>query len=672
MRRDRSTARPAGRPPRSAPLACLLAGCAASLAAANVVVNDWTNGTHFHHKRSGVPDQDQIRVGLPNQGACYCAPTSFVNTMLYAATHGYPSIAFGDVDYSGYDHYYDITGLLAEVGPLAGISPGGDDPDDPDCTGDPGGDGTCIQLGCGGSMLNSMEAFRDLGYLGSAEDDLVFVARYLDPEAPTVSFTNLAKLGLDGHLVEFCYGRYSPVGATPQGETIYRRSGGHCVTMNEIERDGETRTLWSRDPNQDEDDPFGPSPWVSNEYSVTEPVVWVTTDPTGGPLLNWTPKQLPALNEPQADGKKRLVDGYLAVRPKTGVFWKNLVSIQTITLGVDFGPINPGPFATPSWPIVDLVDDDLGIGWIAIAGASGSGGPKLVKLDRVSGQVTTIGPTVATQLAMSRFNEFYALSQVPPLLQHFDADGTLLGTATIGGIPRAVVADDVKDRILVLVPGSSGFGGSVIGYGRAIGIDGQTPQTWTLPSSLAIGSVARLAVDPTNARLWIASASSDALTAFLLPPGGGVVTPVDSLAGFRDLRCVDFDDSGRMYVVEGGGVKVFEHDAAGGWLPGDASAFAGIDVGTTLRIAKSRTNFDPALHDREEWWNLVPSEIVPLGTPVPDCLGDLNGDHAVDAADLALLLGAWGAAGLADLDQSGEVDAGDIALMLGAWGACPN
>lgn len=49
-------------------------------------------------------------------------------------------------------------------------------------------------------------------------------------------------------------------------------------------------------------------------------------------------------------------------------------------------------------------------------------------------------------------------------------------------------------------------------------------------------------------------------------------------------------------------------------------------------------------------------------------LGDLNGDGAVNAADLALLLGAWGSAGgAADLDGDGSVGAGDLAILLGAW-----
>jgi len=50
-----------------------------------------------------------------------------------------------------------------------------------------------------------------------------------------------------------------------------------------------------------------------------------------------------------------------------------------------------------------------------------------------------------------------------------------------------------------------------------------------------------------------------------------------------------------------------------------------------------------------------------------DVFGDLNGDGAVNAADLAVLLGQWGAAGSADLNGDGIVDAADLAALLGAW-----
>ncbi len=50
-------------------------------------------------------------------------------------------------------------------------------------------------------------------------------------------------------------------------------------------------------------------------------------------------------------------------------------------------------------------------------------------------------------------------------------------------------------------------------------------------------------------------------------------------------------------------------------------------------------------------------------------VADLSGDNAVSGADLAILLGAWGACSAceADLDCSGAVDAGDLAVLLGAW-----
>lgn len=54
------------------------------------------------------------------------------------------------------------------------------------------------------------------------------------------------------------------------------------------------------------------------------------------------------------------------------------------------------------------------------------------------------------------------------------------------------------------------------------------------------------------------------------------------------------------------------------------------------------------------------------GPPGPD----LDDDGDVDAADLAILLGAWGpcpASCWADLDLDGVVNAADLAILLGAW-----
>lgn len=58
-----------------------------------------------------------------------------------------------------------------------------------------------------------------------------------------------------------------------------------------------------------------------------------------------------------------------------------------------------------------------------------------------------------------------------------------------------------------------------------------------------------------------------------------------------------------------------------------------------------------------------------VAEPLP-CPADITGDGTVDAADLSLLLGAWGTAGTADLDGNGTVNAADLSILLGAWGSC--
>ncbi|MGA1057090.1 MAG: GC-type dockerin domain-anchored protein [Phycisphaerales bacterium] len=58
-----------------------------------------------------------------------------------------------------------------------------------------------------------------------------------------------------------------------------------------------------------------------------------------------------------------------------------------------------------------------------------------------------------------------------------------------------------------------------------------------------------------------------------------------------------------------------------------------------------------------------------ISTP---CEADLNGDGTVNGADLAILLGDWGAgAGSpADFNGDGTVNGADLAILLGAWGDC--
>jgi hypothetical protein len=49
-------------------------------------------------------------------------------------------------------------------------------------------------------------------------------------------------------------------------------------------------------------------------------------------------------------------------------------------------------------------------------------------------------------------------------------------------------------------------------------------------------------------------------------------------------------------------------------------------------------------------------------------VGDVDGDGSVTAADLSLLLAAWGSPGATDLDGDGDTGAADLSLLLANWG----
>ncbi len=63
---------------------------------------------------------------------------------------------------------------------------------------------------------------------------------------------------------------------------------------------------------------------------------------------------------------------------------------------------------------------------------------------------------------------------------------------------------------------------------------------------------------------------------------------------------------------------------------------------------------------------------LPLAESNP-CVGDFDKSGAVDAADLAVLIAAWGSSDpQTNLDGVGAVDSSDLAVLLAAWGPCPS
>jgi hypothetical protein len=70
---------------------------------------------------------------------------------------------------------------------------------------------------------------------------------------------------------------------------------------------------------------------------------------------------------------------------------------------------------------------------------------------------------------------------------------------------------------------------------------------------------------------------------------------------------------------------------------------------------------------------LLPTSLAARGTlpaGTDPCPGDADADGDVDAADLGLLLGSWGAPSPYDYNGDGITNGADIATILSAWGPC--
>jgi hypothetical protein len=104
-----------------------------------------------------------------------------------------------------------------------------------------------------------------------------------------------------------------------------------------------------------------------------------------------------------------------------------------------------------------------------------------------------------------------------------------------------------------------------------------------------------------------------------------------------------------------------ELELVDGYLPADGAAHVPLVAGAVVGTFANTATCDAVSIQ------YAPTE-VRVFFSISGVYGDLDGNGSVSAADLAILLGAWGTDNcLADLNASGSVDASDLAILLGAW-----
>ncbi|MCP4834857.1 MAG: hypothetical protein GY895_08840 [Phycisphaera sp.] len=174
----------------------------------------------------------------------------------------------------------------------------------------------------------------------------------------------------------------------------------------------------------------------------------------------------------------------------------------------------------------------------------------------------------------------------------------------------------------------------------------------------------------------------------------------DGYTDYSSLGAIELAAGGTYTLKVGNGDPVWENDALGTYVdwngdheftgpgeflgssPGVGPYFVQIEVPedhpgghVRLRLRLQDVDQDPMSPCGTALYGEVEDYLLDIVAKVP-CVGDLDDDGEVTAADLGLLIGAWGACGdpadcPGDLDGDGEVSAADLGLQIGAWGACP-
>ena len=622
-----------------------------SAVGADVTASDYNNSTDYYVRRVGIPDFDQKRSGLPGNGSCHCVPTSSLDLLMYAANHGFNQIIPGPTNWNVPATYNDATTIIGLMGQIMNTGSGVD----------PEGCGTNLT-----NMQNGVESWLSDSGAANKLDVAVFAAS--GGWSPTDDFVAQLAAMPTHPLIAVCFGRYDQIGML-LGFPLLSRVNGHCVAYSAGFRSANDRWMDVRNPSNSSSiltqAPFTNSRWAP----LTEAVAIQNSNGDiffrTVTLLNWTP----------GDDQRRILDSAITITPRAGYSFTS-TNVQQFGVNSFAGtPGNGSGLWEPStgMPVLDIAVQQDNATIFSLNSATGSGSPRtLHRIDPASGVSTKIATIAgASRIATGRQRDLYVLGGTTPKLRRFNPDASPMTEWSVS-LPvaySAIAYDHDLDQVVLL---NSSLPATILRIPRDIASRVEPWELLNVPTFVPLGANPRIAICPIEGYMWTVSGASNSIFGVYKNAAGAMAVEVFSHPSVVAPKCVEFSDNGFMHVVCNAGVLVFKR-GGGTWSPTDSSAFVGQPVGSVLRLTRSLSNLVAGEHDQPEWLN-VPSEQIPeFGIEMADCLGDLDGNGAVNGADLAIVLGQWGCVGAActaDLNSDSIVNGADLAIVLGAWGNC--
>lgn len=613
-----------------------------SAARADVTICYYISNSTFEYKITHMPDLDQRRDPLPNNGANHCVPTASMNLFAYASNHGYPMIEPGAANWQSNGNFVAATNAIQDLGQLMQTS---------------GTSGTNGSNGYAG--LQSWAGDEALGLVTT------FKKSKNSEYTPTVA--KMVSLACQGWIVSFAYGRYDIVGNFGDFPVL-DRDGGHAVTLQYAKRgSGSSYQLRYRNPANDDYLPTQ-SGFCS---TITYPVAYTAS--FGGTDI----RTMNAIGYPSEDGKVRLVDSYWGIRPTYVYTFGSSNNLQGLGGGT-IRMIDPMPLegsinlALPEITISNftylegLIFHPEMTSALVLTRSVFNGQPSILRsMDLLTGQMTALpgAPEDLVEITSSREEAIFGFDPLGKLYK-LDIDGNLIEATSAVPQPSSISFDNETDRLgLVSVPDRR-----VAKYTKSLDV----VENFIVPTTVPMSGKGIVRIDPTTGKCWFKTDASGLL--YNVTPGAAgntvtILTPTTVPGGIENFQ---FGSNGELYLLGNTQMKVMKKTSPTTWALDTASPFHNQPGGSLFMVSKNFSNEDPAIHDSVAWRNIPADQLIELGTSHPDCDEDLNADDVVDGADLGMLLGAWGTAnGAADFNQDGVVDGADLGQLLGHWGNCP-
>lgn len=545
---------------------------------------------------NGVPDFDQRRNSLPNDGGMYCVPTSAVNLMGYIANHGVPGTLSGPRNWQSQANYGFVSGRLTTMGGLMDTDPF---------------DGT---------------------YGGPAETGLETYLLVFAPGKFTVSYYygnygvgTLAAQWTLGNLVNVCYGYY------PVSNGRYSRDGGHCVSLTGLVDycDPSYRIRW-RDPANDSAN-LDTQSVFANKYSDASSQTFIATD--------GLPRTRIRLWDLGVDSTtRRYLDTYFSINPLValtgGVSHTNYVHINRPVQLTGLTPPSSQSEVPGNDPIVQIAMGAQQLDAFIVTSQLIPRQQKVFQYDLASGAMVELLASSSTmRVATSRHGHLFVFGDGS--VRKYDVGGrtpTLLQEVTPPSPVDAMAYDDARDELVVITSS-----GRLVRYHQDLA---QPAIDEPLPSAVQPGGSISLAIDQAAQKYYVCGSGDPTIFVVGLIPGAPRLRIESTLSfpGVASPQELQFTDEGTLLLLNNGAVAEFARGAAGGWAARADSILAGLPGAGGLCVARSRSNFVAGVHDTPEWRNVTLPEGV---ADVPDCIADFNNDGLVNSQDFFDFLTAF-------------------------------